>query len=64
MTKEAAISTVSYKRLSFQVKAHDQNYYRTIERRDTPVENSIDRPRCEQLVPKSLGYENAKNSLQ
>jgi hypothetical protein len=23
----------------------------------TPVENSFDRPRCEQLVPKSFGYE-------
>jgi hypothetical protein len=25
-----------------------------MERSDAPVENSIDRPRCEQLVPKSL----------
>jgi hypothetical protein len=24
--------------------AHDQKYYRTIERSDAPVENSIDRP--------------------
>jgi hypothetical protein len=31
---------------------------------DTPVENSFDRPRCEQLVPKSFGYEDVKNSLQ
>jgi hypothetical protein len=34
------------------------------ERSDTPVENSFDRPCCEQLVPKSFGYEDVKNSLQ
>jgi hypothetical protein len=45
-------------------KDHDQWYYCTIETSDAPVENSIDRPRCEQLVPKSLGYEDVKNSLQ
>jgi hypothetical protein len=39
-------------------------YYRRIERSDAPVENSIDKPRCEQLVPKSLGYEDVKHSVQ
>jgi hypothetical protein len=42
----------------------DQKYNRTIESIAAQVENSIARPRCEQLVPKSSGYENVKNSLQ
>jgi hypothetical protein len=41
-----------------------EKYYRSKERSDAPAENSIDRPCCEQLVPKSLGYEDVKNSLQ
>jgi hypothetical protein len=39
----------------FQKNVHDQKSYRTIERRDASVENSIERPRCEQLVPKIPG---------
>jgi hypothetical protein len=43
-----------------------KKYYLTKERSDTPVENSFDRLRCDQLVPKSksFSYEEVKNSLQ
>jgi hypothetical protein len=34
-----------------------------IERSDVPVENSIDRPHYEQLVPKSVGYEDVEKYL-
>jgi hypothetical protein len=35
-----------------------------IERSDAPVENSIDRPRYEQRVSKSVGYKDVEKSLQ
>jgi hypothetical protein len=47
-----------------ETERHDQEYYCTKEWSGTPDENSFDGPRCEQLVPKSFGYEDVKNSLQ